>query len=209
VADLWPWLVVAGLGALHGSSPTTGWMFAAACGVRARDAAQARRALLPIAVGHAASVVAVGFAVAQGIGVDRASVRSVAGALLVVVAANRALRGGRRRRPSTEPSGGVAIAGWSFLMATAHGAGLMLVPAFAPLCFGEGPVREIAASGSPAMAAAAVVVHTTAMLLTTGAIAGGVCRGVMSSPRGTTSPALGRAWTATLAATGALLLTLR
>jgi hypothetical protein len=42
MASLWPWLVVAGLGALHGASPATGWMFAAACGVRTRDAAQAR-----------------------------------------------------------------------------------------------------------------------------------------------------------------------
>ena len=56
MASLWPWLAVAGVGALHGLNPATGWMFAAACGVRAEDRAQARRALLPIGVGHAASV---------------------------------------------------------------------------------------------------------------------------------------------------------
>ena len=48
MAELWPWLAVAGVGALHGLSPATGWMLAAACGVHARDAAQARRALRPI-----------------------------------------------------------------------------------------------------------------------------------------------------------------
>ena len=45
MAQLWPWLFLAGLGALHGLSPANGWLFAAACGVRARDGAAARRAL--------------------------------------------------------------------------------------------------------------------------------------------------------------------
>ncbi|HEU5293577.1 MAG TPA: hypothetical protein VFU71_02195, partial [Burkholderiaceae bacterium] len=72
MADLWPWLVVAGLGALHGLSPATGWMFAAACGVRAGDGRQAWRALLPIALGHAASIALVACAFAHGLSIDRA-----------------------------------------------------------------------------------------------------------------------------------------
>jgi hypothetical protein len=50
-----PWLAVAGVGALHGLNPATGWLFAAVRGVRARDCGQALRALVPIAIGHAAS----------------------------------------------------------------------------------------------------------------------------------------------------------
>lgn len=59
MANLWPWLAIIGLGALHGLSPANGWMFAAARGLHARDAAQVPRTLLPIAIGHAAIEVAV------------------------------------------------------------------------------------------------------------------------------------------------------
>jgi hypothetical protein len=83
MAGLWPWLAIAGLGALHGLSPANGWMFAAACGVRAGDPAQARRALLPIAIGHVASIAIVAWAVALGMAMDGARVQPLAGALLV------------------------------------------------------------------------------------------------------------------------------
>lgn len=64
------------------------------------------------------------------------------------------------------------------MMSTAHGAGLMLVPALIPLCMGDAPAaREITASGSLMLALAAVGVHTAAMLGVTGVIATGVCRG--------------------------------
>lgn len=109
MATLWPWLAIAGLGALHGgSSPANGWMFAA-CGVRAGDAAQARRALLPIATGHAASVAIVAFAFARGMSMDRALIKVLAGALLVGAASYRccAVPGIARlsaRRPATPAS---------------------------------------------------------------------------------------------------------
>jgi len=93
MATPWLWLAVAGLGALHGLNPANGWMFAAAWGVRARDGAQARRALLPIAIGHAASISLVACAVALGMALDRAWVGHGAGALLVGAAALRLLRG--------------------------------------------------------------------------------------------------------------------
>src|SRR5882672_2579667 len=89
MATLWPWLAVAGLGALHGLSPANGWMFAAACGVRAGDGSQARCALLPIGIGHVASVAIVACAFAQGMLMDRTRAQFVAGALLVGVASYR------------------------------------------------------------------------------------------------------------------------
>lgn len=217
MASLWPWLAVAGLGALHGASPATGWMFAAACGVRARDAAQARRALLPIAVGHAASVVLVACALAQGMALDRMRFQWLAGALLVGAAGWRALRRSAPRAPRSrdrmqrthaEAAGHVGIALWSCLMATAHGAGLMLVPALVPLCLTDGPAREITASGSLGLALAAVGVHTAAMLATTAAIAAGVCHGVALHPQLAGGAIPQRAFTAALAVTGALLIAL-
>jgi len=204
---LWPWLAVAGLGAFHGLSPANGWMFAAAWGVQARDDGRARLALLPIAVGHFASVAIVAFIVAQGLWLDRALVQVLAGALLLFAAAYRLLRGGRSTIGSRASHAG--LAGWSFVMATAHGAGLMLVPALVPLCLTGDPARAITASGSMALALAAVAVHTAAMLLATGLIATGVCRGIALHPRWLEGQALKRGWTAALAATGLLLIALR
>jgi hypothetical protein len=206
MVDLWPWLAVAGLGALHGLSPANGWMFAAACGVRAGSGAEARRALLPIAIGHFVSVAAVACIVAQGMALDRALFQSLAGALLVGAASYRLLRGAEPWVVAGRNTGHAAIAVWSFLMATAHGAGLMLVPVLVPLCLADGPARQITASGSLALAFAAVVVHTAAMLLTTGAVASGVCRGVSKHPHLLSGTAARQVWTAALAVTGLLLI---
>jgi len=206
MANPWPWLAIAGLGALHGLSPANGWMFAAAWGVHARDGAQVRRALWPIAIGHAASVALVAFALAQGMALDRSLVQSLAGALLVGAASFRWLRGARPCTPIGMRAGHAGIALWSFLMATVHGAGMMLVPALVPLCLADNPAREITASGSLLPALAAVGVHTAAMLVTTGAIANGVFRGVAKHPRLLNGTALRRAWTAALAVTGVVLM---
>lgn len=220
--SLWPWLAVAGLGALHGLSPANGWMFAAAWGVRTRgDAqvrcAQARRALLPIAIGHAASIMMVVFAVAQGILMDRMLVQRLAGALLVGVASYRWLRGaggcttddGVASNRIGARAGHAGIALWSCLMATAHGAGLMLVPALVPLCMSDAPARAITASGSLVLALTAVAVHMAAMLLTTGVVAAGVCHGVTAYAHLLSGTALRHAWTAVLALSGTLLMLLR
>ena len=207
MATLGPWLAVAGLGALHGMSPATGWMFAAACGVRARGARSMRQALLAIAIGHAASIAVVAWAVAQGMAMDRSLVRGLAGALLVGAAAYRGLC--RARPPAsvgTQAHAGIAL--WSLLMATAHGAGLMLVPAFVPLCLADTPARDITASGSMVLALAVVGIHTAAMLATTGVIAAGVCRSIALHPRLLSGTVPGRTWTAALAVTGVLLMTI-
>jgi len=201
-------MAIAGLGAFHGLSPATGWMFAAACGVRARDGAQVRRALLPIAIGHAASVALVACAFAWGMSMDRTLVQALAGALLVGRASYRVMRGTAQHTRISSKAGHAGIALWSFLMATAHGAGLMLVPALVPLCLADNPAREIIASGSVVLALAAVGVHTAAMLVTTGVIATGVCRGVAMHPGLLIGMAPRRAWTAALAITGVLLMAL-
>jgi hypothetical protein len=178
MASLWPWLAVAGVGALHGLNPATGWLLAAAWGVRSRDRRQALRALMPITIGHAASVTLVAAAVVLGSGVDRWVMQALAAVLLVVVAIVHLAR--RRAQPARAPARHAAHTGlalWSFIMSTAHGAGWMLVPALLPLCIADAPAREITASGSLALALAAVGVHSAAMLAVTAAIACGVCRG--------------------------------
>lgn len=209
------WITLAGLGALHGLSPANGWLFAAACGVRTGDAAHARRTLLPMALGHGAAVAFAVAAVGLGLLLDRLQVQRGAGLLLLVAAVVQGLR-----RHHADPGDAVAvgfparagqagIALWSFLMASAHGAGLMLVPALLPLCLSDSPAREITASGSVLLALAGIGLHLAAMLLTTALVAAAVCRGLIRFSLRRDTAALRTVWTAALALTGAWLVLLR
>src|SRR3954466_1117333 len=175
MTTFWLWLSVAGVGALHGLNPATGWMFAAAWGVRSRDRRKALRALMPIAIGHATSVGLVGGAMAVGLSMDRIALQILAGALLLVVAICHV--SGRMPKRAQASAGHAGLALWSFIMSSAHGAGLMLVPVLMPLCLGNGAAQKITASGSLMLALASVGVHTAAMLAVTGVVAMGVCRG--------------------------------
>lgn len=100
------------------------------------------------------------------------------------------------------------LAFWSFLMATAHGAGLMILPALIPLCLTESPLHEIDGDGSAAMAIAAVGVHALAMLTVTSLIALTVYRWVGLEILRSAWINVDLLWTLVLLATGAVLLTL-
>ena len=176
MAELSLWLAIAGVGALHALSPANGWLLAAACGLHARDEAQARRAVGPIAWGQVASMTLLAWAFSQGVSIDRTLMRDVAIALPIGGALWLCVRRARHPIRVSAPARHAGIALWSFLVASAQGAGLMLVPALVPLCSGAGPASELAARGSVLAALAAVAVHTAAMLLTTGLLASGVCR---------------------------------
>ena len=183
MAELLPWLAIAGVGALHGLSPMNGWLLAAACGVHARDEAEARRALGPIAFGQVASMLVLASAFSVGLSVDRDVMRDIAGALLVAASLWLCLR--RARRPNR--IGGLArhagVALWSFVAACAQGAGLMLIPALVPWCVGGPLAHEFPLPGSLTIALASIAVHTAAMLFTTGLAATGVCRAVAVTRR--------------------------
>ena len=74
---------------------------------------------------------------------------------------------GHRRRLRVGMQTGLAgLALWSFLMSTAHGAGLMLIPLVPPLCLPGLPAGGLTASNSIPVAIAALAVHTAAMLAT-------------------------------------------
>jgi hypothetical protein len=174
----WPWLAVAAAGALHGMNPATGWAFAA-CSGRVDAKARTLRAVMPIAVGHVAALILVAAAVREtvqiGVDFDPLVLQGLAAALLLVLAV-RHLRG-RGHRTASAAGGRAGLALWSFIVATAHGAGWMLVPALVPLCASDMPAREIAASGSVVLMLAAVGVHMTAMLAVSAAMALGARRG--------------------------------
>jgi hypothetical protein len=181
VDTLWPWLAVAGLGALHGLNPAGGWMLAAAWGLRARDPVQALRALWPIAAGHAASVALVGAAVLLGLAMDRTVLQAAAAALFAIAMLVHLWH--RTPLAARAPAGHAGLALWSFFASTAHGAGLMLVPALLPLCMQDAPGAGASASGPVLLALAAILLHTAAMLAVTGLVAAGVCRGLDAALR--------------------------
>jgi hypothetical protein len=182
MASLWPWLLVAGVGALHGLNPASGWMWAAAWGLRSRDGAQALRALAPIAAGHAASVALVAGAVVFGLAMDRFTLQVLAGTLLAAFVVLHL--SSRVPRAMRAPAGRAGLALWSFMVSSAHGAGLMLVPALVPLCAGDASALEKTGSGPLALALAAVGVHMAAMLAVTAIVAAGVCRAATRLPAG-------------------------
>jgi hypothetical protein len=172
--DLWPWIAVAGLGALHGLNPASGWLGAAACGLD-------RRAVATIAAGHLASVALVAGAAAMGANIVRPALEVAALVLLAGLIARRLLR--RAAPPCVGSGSRAALALSSFVASTAHGAGLMLVPALTPLCLANTPAREITASGSLALALAAVGVHAAAMLAVSGTLAALAARAIGKARR--------------------------
>lgn len=169
LTEAWlPWLAVAGLGALHGLNPANGWMFLATGAARGDQTCGMRRCLASLAVGHLASVALVVAVVMDGLYLDRAELMTFAGCVLIAIAVTNAIRQHARRIPMASVRtnhSDAPLALWSCLMGTAHGSGLMLVPALIPLCM-NGPARAITTTGSFGLMITAVALHMLAMLFT-------------------------------------------
>jgi hypothetical protein len=199
----WPWLVIAGLGVFHGVNPAMGWLFAVALGLHRWSRAVVLQSLIPIALGHALAIAIVAAAVvALGAAIDQELLRLLAGASLILWSFYHLLYGSRHRVRVGMQAGFAGLLLWSFLMASAHGAGLMLVPALMPLCISGMPGVGSALSGSLLTSLAAVGLHTAAMLAVTGTIAIVVYDwlGVAFLRRGWVN--LDRLWIAALLVTG-------
>jgi hypothetical protein len=201
MSDTWPWIVVAGLGAFHGLNPAMGWLIAVALGLHRNNRRVVWLSLLPIAAGHALSVVLVAAAVVSiGLLVDGRALAIAAGLTLIAWALYHWRYGSHHRVRVGLQTGLLGLGLWSFLMATAHGAGLMLWPALMPLCFSPGAAAS--ASGSVVPALAGVGLHTLAMLAVTGAIAVAVYEWVGVAIVRRTWINLDLIWTAALIAAG-------
>jgi hypothetical protein len=202
-----PWLALAGLGAFHGLNPAMGWLFAVALGLHRSSGRVVLVSLAPIAVGHAISVGTVlAVVLAAGLVLDPQPFARAAGLVLIGWAGWHVVYGHRRRVRIGMQTGLVGLGLWSFLMASAHGAGLMLVPVVVPLCLAPGPMNELAGTGSGLTALAALGVHTAAMLAVIAAISFVVYRftGVAFLRRGWFN--LDLVWSAALAGMGIYLL---
>jgi hypothetical protein len=115
------------LGAVHGLNPGMGWLFAVALGLQERRRAALWGALPPLALGHAAAILAaLVVAAVLGRALPLTAVEWTVGGMLIVLGGLRLLR-------HRHPRGGMRVgprdlALWSLAMATAHGAGLMVLP---------------------------------------------------------------------------------
>lgn len=170
------WLTLIGLGLYHGLNPGMGWLFAVALGLQERRGLAVVRALPPLALGHAASVALTVAVLAVGQrGLPESVLRPLLSALLITFGVWKLVRP-RHPRWVGMRVGARDLLVWSFLMATAHGAGLMLLPVFllrdgAP-CHGAGCHAALATVargwGSYLLA---VGLHTAAMLVAAGTVA--------------------------------------
>jgi hypothetical protein len=116
------------LGAFHGINPGMGWLFAVALGMQERRRAAVWRAMLPLAAGHALAVAAaIAVAVLAGAVVPLPVIQWGVGGVLLTLGISRFFRH-RHPRWVGMQVGLKDLTVWSFLMASAHGAGLMVLP---------------------------------------------------------------------------------
>ncbi len=206
------WLTVVALGVYHGLNPAMGWPLAVAGGLTEKRGSAVFATLLPLGAGHllAMSVALVPFAVLAWAFEWSRAIRVGAGALVLGFGLYKLMRPRHPRalariRPTQ-------LVWWSFLMATAHGAGLMLVPVALSLCTpdvgtalaesGHDRMMEMMRS-SAGTAVAVSAVHTLAMMVAGAGVAWAVYRwlGLQFLRRAWFN--LDRVWAASLMAAGA------
>lgn len=172
----WLWAAIVASGLYHGVNPGMGWPLAVAAGMMDRNARALLAALVPLSAGHllAMLVMLLPFAMLLAL-VQWAPQIQVAAGLLVV--AYGALRLAYPRHPRVlariRPA---QLALWSFVVAIAHGAGLMLVPIYLGLCesanLDTGHEAAAALVGANlGMALIVSVVHSLAMIAAGGGLA--------------------------------------
>src|SRR5688500_1175475 len=126
-AGIWPWIAVAGIGLFHGINPAMGWLFAVALGLHRNSQRVVLLSLLPIALGHAIAIgVVLPAVLALGLVVEGVMLARIAAVAVIGFALWHALYGHRQRVRVGMRTGALGLTLWSFLMASAHGAGLML-----------------------------------------------------------------------------------
>jgi hypothetical protein len=169
------WLMLL-LGAYHGLNPGMGWLFAVALGMQEQKGIAVARSLVPIAVGHAVAIGSVVLTAAfLGRTLPLAVIRYFVAAALVGLGIYCLVRH-RHPRWVRMKVGFRDLTVWSFLMASAHGAGLMVVPVLlgSSTVQAQSPMaghRHVSPTARPLAAMLATGVHTVAYLAVTGLVA--------------------------------------
>jgi hypothetical protein len=171
------WLTLAGLGAYHGVNPAMGWLFAVSRGLQERSRRAVWRSLLPIAIGHELSIALVALVVVVlAVAVDPVDLRIGAAVVLVAFGVFRFAKPRAHPRWTTMRVSERELTLWSFLMSSAHGAGLMVAPVLIGL---QGHVAaghhraDLAMIGNLSLPASAlgIILHVVAMLAVMGVVA--------------------------------------
>lgn len=174
IVATWPWLALILLGAWHGLNPGMGWLFSVALGLQQRSRGAVFLALLPIALGHALAiglVVLLVYVIGAVIPYRWLQIGSAATLFLIAI-----WKLWRARHPTWV---GMRVnfwdlTTWSWLMATAHGAGLMVVPVLlgtSVFCGATPSNTNSLLFFNPLVATAAVGVHTISHLIMAGLLA--------------------------------------
>jgi hypothetical protein len=173
----WPWVTLAVLGAYHGLNPAMGWLFALSLGLQEHRRSAVISALLPIAVGHAAAITVAILALRFIQHFLPLNILKWGVALFLFALGVYRLFRASHPRGAGMKVGGRDLFVWSFLMASAHGAGLMLLPVLMSQPMSGmthsmgGGTSEIPASLSTSTIGFAVLIHTASMLAVAGILA--------------------------------------
>lgn len=169
MSDRYVWLALILLGCYHGVNPGMGWLFAVALGLQERSTKAVVGAIVPITLGHLASVAAiVALALSAAMVFPPTLVHRVSAAILLTFGLYRLLRL-RHPRWVGMRVGFWGLTLWGFLMASAHGAGLMLLPfvtakSSPPMAMPMAMPQPVVAG--PIIGLAMVAVHTAAYVAT-------------------------------------------
>jgi hypothetical protein len=176
-SPLWPWAALFLLGAYHGVNPGMGWLFAVALGMQKKSAAAVWQSLVPIAVGHFVAIgLVVAAAVIAGAVIPLRYIKITGACILFAFGLRQLIRKSHPRWGGMQ-IGFRDLAIWSFLMASAHGAGFMLLPILLKMSALHAAAGDSAhhlhglGFGRPSTAPVALLVHTLGYLLVTGLIA--------------------------------------
>jgi multisubunit Na+/H+ antiporter MnhC subunit len=167
---VWPWIILFLLGCYHGVNPGMGWLFAVALGMQEKSSRAVLGAIIPIGIGHAVSIgLVVALAGFAELHYSHASIKIAAAAILFGFGAYLLIRS-RHLRWVGMRVGFWGLALWAFIMASGHGAGLMLLPIVTHDSAMAG-MNMPAVAPSAAALIGAVAVHTAGYLLVMTAIA--------------------------------------
>lgn len=207
------WNAMLFLGAYHGINPGMGWLFAVALGMQQGNARGVWGSLPPIVLGHAVAVgvVLLAAGLAQLV-VPLGMLRVIVASVLLAFGIYRLWRH-RHPRFGGMQVGFRDLTVWSFLMASAHGAGLMVLPFVMPLsedvlaANGDHACHTVASgAGGPWNAAMALGVHTLAYFMVMALVAWIVYRKLGLALLRTAWFNLDWLWAGALVATGAVVL---
>ena len=204
------WLLLL-LGAYHGINPAMGWLFAVALGMQEQKGSTVAKSLVPIALGHALAVGSVvAIAAILGMALPLMMIRWLVAAILVALGLFYLVRHKHPRWVRMQV-GFRDLTAWSFLMASAHGAGLMLIPVLLGGSTAEASGQSsshhhLSIGATPISGLVAAGIHTAAYLAVTGLVAWVVYRKLGLALLRKTWFNVDLIWAAALVATGLITL---